>query len=220
MTYRRMAILVVVLLLLLAQAPNAGCAISATTLASANSGILLGRPVDDRVAAMVVCYALSLGHTGNGADPVAFPVNSPGCPAGEYELGEDITLSGASPDTGWGISGWTGTDNDAGTASTNSLTMPASDHSAGVNYLRLLGDVNGDGLVDSTDALITLSADVGVNTSGFCPMNYGDVNADGWVDSTDALIILSYDVGMSVPFPLGQPAVMPVLITQPPGCPS
>jgi hypothetical protein len=79
------------------------------------------------------------------------------------------------------------------------------------------GDVNVDGLVNSTDALIVLSADVGLNTSQFCPMNCGDVNADGYVDSTDALIILSYDVGMIVPFPVGQPGC-PSSVTPPPGC--
>jgi hypothetical protein len=81
----------------------------------------------------------------------------------------------------------------------------------------ILGDVNGDGLVDSTDALIILSADVGVNTSQFCPMDCGDANADGYIDSTDALIILSYDVGKAVPFPIGQPGC-PSSVTQPPGC--
>jgi PKD repeat protein len=82
-----------------------------------------------------------------------------------------------------------------------------------------LGDVNGDGLVNSTDALIVLSADVGMDTSRFCPMNCGDVNRDGLVNSTDALIILCYDAGMPVPFPIGQP-VCPCTITQPPGCSS
>jgi hypothetical protein len=67
----------------------------------------------------------------------------------------------------------------------------------------ILGDVNGDDNVNSTDALIVLSCDVGINVSQFCPMNCGDANADGLVNSTDALIILSYDVGMSVPFPVG-----------------
>jgi hypothetical protein len=80
-----------------------------------------------------------------------------------------------------------------------------------------LGDVNGDGLVNSTDALIVLSADVGVNTSTFCPMNCGDVNGDGYVNSTDALITLSYDVGMTVPFPVGTGAC-PSSATQPAGC--
>ena len=102
--------------------------------------------------------------------------------------GENITLT-ATPDLGWGIASWTGTNG----ASSNTLTMPASAYSAGVNYLRLLGDVNSDGAVDSSDALIVLSADADLDTSQFCPMNYGDANADGLVNSTDALIILTYD---------------------------
>jgi len=80
-----------------------------------------------------------------------------------------------------------------------------------------LGDVDGNDAANSTDALIVLSADAGINTSQFCPMNCGDVNADGLVDSTDALIILSYDAGMTVPFPVGTGAC-PSNVTQPPGC--
>jgi hypothetical protein len=79
------------------------------------------------------------------------------------------------------------------------------------------GDVNGDGLADSTDALIILSADVAVATPQFCPMNCGDANADGLVNSTDALLVLSYDAGMSVPFPVGQSGC-PSSVTQPAGC--
>jgi hypothetical protein len=84
-------------------------------------------------------------------------------------------------------------------------------------WVATLGDVNADGAGNSTDALIILSADVGMNTTYFCPMNCGDVNQDGYVDSTDALIILSYDVGMTVPFPIGQLGC-PSSVTQPAGC--
>jgi len=164
------------------------------------------------------CYALTLGYTGHGTTPSASPTHSTGCSAGLYVYGENITLSGATPDTGWGIASWSGTSNNSSKASTNSLSMPASAHSAGVNYLRLLGDVNSDGSVNSTDALIVLSADAGLNTLTYCPMNYGDVNGDGYVNSTDALIILSYDVGMTIPFLVGQPVAEPALTTQPPGC--
>jgi phosphodiesterase/alkaline phosphatase D-like protein len=86
----------------------------------------------------------------------------------------------------------------------HSFTIPADAPGPGI-----LGDVNGDEVVNSTDALIILSCDAGMDTSGFCPMNCGDVNADGLVNSTDALIILSYDAGMTVPYPVGEP-----------GCPS
>ena len=41
--------------------------------------------------------------------------------------GEDIDLS-ATPNSGWRVGGWTGTGNDASTASTNTVTMPASAH--------------------------------------------------------------------------------------------
>ena len=81
----------------------------------------------------------------------------------------------------------------------------------------LLGDVNGSGVVDSSDALIILSADVGINVTSFCPINCGDVNTDGLVNSSDALIILSYDVGLSVPFDIGLSGC-PTSVTQPPGC--
>ena len=81
----------------------------------------------------------------------------------------------------------------------------------------MLGDVNDDSSVNSTDALIILSADVGVNVSSYCPMNCGDVNGDGNVNSTDALILLSFDVGITVPFAVGT-AGCPQTVTQPPGC--
>ena len=80
------------------------------------------------------CYALTLGHTGQGTTPTASPTNSTGCSAGQYVAGEAITLSGAVPDTGWQIESWTGTSNDSSTANTNSLSMPASGHSATVVY--------------------------------------------------------------------------------------
>jgi hypothetical protein len=81
----------------------------------------------------------------------------------------------------------------------------------------VLGGVNGDGAVNSTDALIILSSDVGLDTSEYCPMNCGDVNADGLVNSTDALIILSWDVGLTVPYPVGTGSC-PSNVTAPPGC--
>ncbi len=82
---------------------------------------------------------------------------------------------------------------------------------------RVLGDVNGDGAANSTDALIVLSADADMDTAAFCPMNCGDANGDGLVNSTDALIILSYDALMSVQFPVGT-AACPATVTPPPGC--
>ena len=82
------------------------------------------------------CYALTLSHTGQGSDPVASPANSTGCAAGQYISGATIDLSGAVPTTGWQIASWTGTDNDASTSNTNTITMPASVHASSVNYIQ------------------------------------------------------------------------------------
>ncbi len=80
-----------------------------------------------------------------------------------------------------------------------------------------LGDVNGDDAADSTDALIILSCDAGLDTAAYCPMNCGDANGDGAINSSDALIILTYDSGASVPFPVGA-AGCPASVTPCPGC--
>ncbi|MFC1778550.1 hypothetical protein ACFL3I_14650, partial [Pseudomonadota bacterium] len=45
------------------------------------------------------CYTLTLNHNGFGANPVATPDASSGCPSGSYLSGEVVNLS-ASPDTG------------------------------------------------------------------------------------------------------------------------
>jgi hypothetical protein len=58
--------------------------------------------------------------------------------------GESITLSGAAPATGWQISGWAGTTNNAGRASTNTATMPSNVHTVTVNYIEVpspVGDI-------------------------------------------------------------------------------
>jgi len=71
------------------------------------------------------------------------------------------------------------------------------------------GDINDDGLANSTDALIILSFDAGIPLPqpilDRIMTGFGDVNLDAFTNSTDALIILSYDAGITVPFPVGQP---------------
>ncbi len=110
------------------------------------------------------CYPLTLSHTGEGSNPVASPTNSTGCPSNQYLEGEPISLSGAAAATGWHISGWTGTSNNGSTASTNSLTMPASSHTASVIYERntvtLTVNVSGSGNVNRDDPGPYLYGDV------------------------------------------------------------
>lgn len=81
------------------------------------------------------CFALTLGHTGQGANPTASPASSSACAAGSFQAGENIDLS-ASPGaaSGWTIIGWSGTADDASRSEQNSLTMPAAPHSATVHY--------------------------------------------------------------------------------------
>jgi hypothetical protein len=101
---------------------------------TSNGATAVTVPVSGVASSVPVCYALTLTHSGNGANPVADPANSGVCPTGEYLAGETITLKDAVPDAGWQITGWTGTRNDASTEATNSLVMPASATAASVLY--------------------------------------------------------------------------------------
>lgn len=60
----------------------------------------------------------------------------------------------------------------------------------------LWGDVDGNNQVNSRDALITLSAAVGLPVSGF-DLAQGDVDGDGLTNSRDALMMLSFSIGLS-----------------------
>jgi Tol biopolymer transport system component len=61
----------------------------------------------------------------------------------------------------------------------------------------LYGDVDGNLRVESRDALIALSAAVGLPVSGFNLAN-GDVDGDGLTNSRDALMMLSYSIGLPI----------------------
>jgi hypothetical protein len=87
------------------------------------------------------CFELTLSHSGTGEDPVASPTNSDGCSAGQYHAGDLIGLT-AAPAAHWAVSGWTGTANDVSTATGNTVTMPAGDHSASVAYSAICFNLN------------------------------------------------------------------------------
>lgn len=59
----------------------------------------------------------------------------------------------------------------------------------------LVGDVNGNGSVDITDALLIAQYDAGLNPSGFLPEN-ADANCSGDIDSSDAVSVAHYYVGL------------------------
>ncbi len=83
------------------------------------------------------CFPLVLAanNPAGGAPPVASPPGSDPCAVGEYQPGTEIQLT-ATPESGWSVGSWTGTADDPSTADTNSLVMPASSHTATVNYVQ------------------------------------------------------------------------------------
>ncbi len=97
------------------------------------------RAFDDRGAYEMQqppCYVLTISAGVHGTTPTAAPLKSIPCASnGQYLAGEVVTLSGAVPESSdYAITGWTGTDNNASTASSNTVTMPAGPRTAGVIY--------------------------------------------------------------------------------------
>ena len=72
---------------------------------------------------------------------------------------------------------------------TSDLTVTAQYSENGLEPT-LLGDVNCDGKVDTTDALIALRYTMGIATIDAQGLLNGDMNGDGTVDSTDAVLIM------------------------------
>lgn len=60
----------------------------------------------------------------------------------------------------------------------------------------IMGDVNGDGVADNTDAAVILRYDAGAIDLTDGQLKAGDVNGDGEVDNLDAAKILQYDAGI------------------------
>lgn len=106
-------------------------------LRNPSTGLALGTPstltitIEDNDGGN--CFPLTRAHTGNGADPIATPFQSVGCPAGRYVPNALVSLL-ASPDPGWIVVGWTGTNNDAAKTLANTVTMPAAPKQVSVTY--------------------------------------------------------------------------------------
>ncbi len=79
------------------------------------------------------CFLLILEHTGNGSDPTTSPSQSPGCSASFYRSGAVIQLT-ADPANGWHVVGWSGTNTNDSTGTTNTVTMPPGQHTVSVAY--------------------------------------------------------------------------------------
>ena len=70
---------------------------------------------------------------------------------------------------------------------------PAASFTYEAGYM--LGDVNGDGSVDTSDALLALRIYVGTYSATDVQRNAADVSKDGVIDTTDALLMLRFYVG-------------------------
>ena len=79
----------------------------------------------------------------------------------------------------------------------NNNTNNNNNNNENANTTYEKGDVNGDGRIDSYDALLILKSCVGLETINDLR---GDVNNDGRIDSYDALLILKYCVGLITKF--------------------
>ena len=117
--------------------------------------------------------------------------------------GEALTLrSGVPTRDGYTFKGWA-TDKDATTAE----YMPGGEFNIDANTTlyavwsdnstaAVKGDVNGDGEVDSLDAVSALKYDAGMIDLDDAQLAAADVNGDGEVNSLDGSLIFKYDAGL------------------------
>jgi subtilisin-like proprotein convertase family protein len=165
------------------------------------------------------CFVLKSSHTGQGSDPVASLSNSSGCPVGQYVAGEQVFISGATPDNGWQIGGWTNTNNDNSTESTNTVSMPANDLMTSVNYTEAVpcyaltlshSGQGSDPIASPTNSTscslgqyiagehITLSG--AVPDSGWQIRNWNNTENDASTDNTNTVTMPANDLTTSVDY--------------------
>lgn len=104
-------------------------------------------------------------------------------------LVSDITFPDVKPDDGYEFDMWVSDSGAEGGAVVSDVVFTAQ-----FKRTLILGDVNGDGSVNSIDAALILKHAGGLDVS----LDYlaADVNGDGSVNSIDAALILKYAGGM------------------------
>jgi hypothetical protein len=143
------------------------------------------------------CHTLTINHTGQGSNPTASPANSTGCPAGKYTAGQNINLSGAAPIAGWQISSWSGTNNNASTATTNTVTMSAIDQTASVNYTQsvytLTVTPTGSGTVSKSPDQTTYLSGTSVTLTAVPATGWSFANWSGGATGTTNPLTITMD---------------------------
>jgi hypothetical protein len=171
------------------------------------------------------CYPLTRLRDGMGGYPDASPSGSPGCPAGQYYAGQAIQLT-ARPGTGWGMQSWIGTDNDASTAGTNTLTMPAAPHTVTATYYALCYSLTLGHTGSGTDPVASPTSSVGcpagqykyaepiqltaAPSRGWRVGGWTNTGADASRKKTNSLAMPAASAAVSVTYLEGIPSVLVV----------
>jgi ELWxxDGT repeat protein len=154
------------------------------------------------------CYALSRRHSGSGADPIPTPWFSSGCPGSTYTAGEAVSLTG-NPSDGWMVGGWTGTDDDGSFLWTNTVQMPAANHTARIRYVTptLVKDIRPgpQGSFNRDDfTIVSYTEPTSIGSTLYFAANDGVHGMELWKsDGTEAGTVLVKDIwpGESSAFP-------------------
>lgn len=103
--------------------------------------LVVSMATPSKTSAAAACLQLTLKYSTNGAAngiggsfPSASPDRSTGCTFHKYSAGEIIALTAVS-NSGWTVGGWSGTNNNGSTSTSNTLTMPSRRQTVNVNYV-------------------------------------------------------------------------------------
>ena len=83
------------------------------------------------------------------------------------------------------------------------ISTPGGDKPGNISGL-FLGDLDDDGEITSSDALIILRASLGMTTLDTDHARRADVDGDGDVTSADALAVLRFSVGFPSDYKIGE----------------
>ena len=82
------------------------------------------------------------------------------------------------------------------------LTSKKDDKVVSQAFYLVLGDVDGNGLINASDALLVLQSSVKLTTLSYIQTAVADCDANGSINASDALTMLQYSVGL-IPYCVG-----------------